>query len=105
MARKRPPPPSPVAAPRGGRTFASSSAPFEGAPLAGPGVTKVDPRTPATYFGQITPDTTDPAFQPPRDPLKGADTALTIYRDIPNVSVQSGWSINQVRGALIDLSA
>lgn len=56
-----------------------------------------------------SPRTDDPAFQPPKDPLKDlaklTERAQIIHREIPNLSVQQGWSISDVRGALTDLSA
>lgn len=55
------------------------------------------------------PRTNDPGFQPPADPLSdlGALEARVrvIHREIPNVTVQSGWSVSDVRSAIIDLSA
>jgi len=60
-------------------------------------------------FGRTQPPTTDPAFQPPSDPLKdkGATVARArlIHREIPNVTVQPGWSIQDVRTTLQDLTA
>lgn len=51
----------------------------------------------------------DPAFQPPRDLARDLPAmrakARIIHREIPNVSVQTGWSITDVRGALVDLTA
>lgn len=47
-------------------------------------------------------DRRDPAFQPPRSPL-GADSksrAKLIYRDLPLVTIQNAWSVDQVRSAL-----
>lgn len=45
----------------------------------------------------------DPGHQPPRDPLEGDVKARTrvIYRQIPLVTIQHGWGIDQVRQALI----
>ncbi|GAC1536365.1 MAG: hypothetical protein NVS3B10_00230 [Polyangiales bacterium] len=54
-------------------------------------------------FGRIVPDTNDPAWQPPRDPLAGVDpkaSAAVIYREIPLTVVQTSWSVSQVRTAL-----
>ena len=56
----------------------------------------------------VIPATDDPAFQPPTDPL--ADYKATrvraqrIDREIPNLAVQTGWSISNVRAALQDLT-
>lgn len=87
---------------------ASAAEPFRGAPLSGEGVTVVDPRSPQYMVPAITPSDMDPAFQPPSDPLSGEDSrkgALVIYREIPNINVQTGWNIAQVRNALIMLGA
>lgn len=59
-------------------------------------------------LGQLTPDRNDPAWQPPRDPLKDPQTqakASLIYREIPNLAVQTSWSVADVRGALANLTA
>lgn len=50
----------------------------------------------------------DPGFQPPREKL-GDPSALKarariIYREVPNVGVQLGWSPKQIRQALADLA-
>lgn len=74
-------------------------------PLAGPGATRVDPTDPTQFFGKVVPDTTDPGWQPVADPLKGAAFSLAIYREIPNVNVQTGWTVPQSRAALINLAA
>lgn len=44
----------------------------------------------------------DPAFQQPVDATRGltAATAKLIYRDIPLVTIQNTWSVEQARGAL-----
>lgn len=56
----------------------------------------------------IVPRTDDPAFQPPGDPLKDLPSLRTrakvIHREIPNLSVQAGWSIADVRQALDNLT-
>lgn len=54
------------------------------------------------------PQVNDPAFQPPRDPLKVSPgelekTAKVILRDLPYTSVQTGWTVDQVRAALESL--
>lgn len=81
------------------------SGPFRGAPLSGPGVVSVDLSDPQRQLGVVTPVTDDPAFQAPHDPLKNAASAQLIFRDIPNVNVQTGWTIAQTRQALVDLCA
>jgi phage gp29-like protein len=59
-------------------------------------------------LGAQQPNTNDPAFQPIADPLKdGAalrQRALTIHREIPNVVIQQGWQVADVRTALQDLT-
>lgn len=64
---------------------------------------------PGAPLGGSPPPTDDPAFQPPRDPLKDVGAvrgrALVIHREIPNVVVQTGWGVQQVRNALQDLVA
>lgn len=63
--------------------------------------------SPQDLIGPIKPDRSDPAFQPPRDPLAdpGAKARATlIYRELPNRAVQSSWSVSDVRTALEDLS-
>lgn len=50
------------------------------------------------------PTQNDPAFQNPHDPLKDAGTrtraGLGGYRDVPLVTIQNAWSVDDVRGAL-----
>lgn len=64
---------------------------------------------PPGHFAFGAPRTDDPAFQPPRDPLADIGAvrgrARVIHREIPNVSVQTGWSVANVRSALQDLVA
>jgi phage gp29-like protein len=48
------------------------------------------------------PLTTDPAWQPPRDPLKDAHAGV-IAREIPVITTQTHWSWGDVRAALDDL--
>lgn len=59
-------------------------------------------------FRQQVPRTDDPAFQPPSDPTRNtgalAGRARLISREIPNVIVQTGWSVQDVRNALVDLT-
>ena len=58
-------------------------------------------------LGGTPPRTDDPAFQPPGNPLDDVGRlkarARVIYREVPNVVVQQGWSIADVRGTLQDL--
>lgn len=71
------------------------------------------PRTPPMQeslfpgFSATTPITTDPSFQPPRDLLRDVNAtrkrAVVINREIPNVTIQSGWDIADVRAACVDL--
>ena len=44
----------------------------------------------------------DPGFQPPSDPLDGATSARVklVYRDVPILTIQHGWSVEGVRNAL-----
>ena len=48
----------------------------------------------------------DPGFQPPYDPVTGESVGAvrgrvsTVYRDIPIVTIQHGWSVEGVRNAL-----
>ena len=48
----------------------------------------------------------DPGFQPPTDPITGRPVdeakglAKLVYRDVPIVTIQHGWSVEGVRGAL-----
>ena len=54
------------------------------------------------YLSGLDVDTTDPAFRKPID-ATDANTrarAKLVYRDIPNVTVQNTWSIEQARGAI-----
>lgn len=50
--------------------------------------------------------TKDPGFQPPYDPITGepVDTARgrakLVYRDVPILTIQNGWSVDGVRNAL-----
>lgn len=80
----------------------SNGNPFAGHPLVGPGATKG-----IGNIGGIVPDTNDPAWQPPVDPLKqgvSKSNATIIYREIPQVTTQGGWSIADVRAALVSLA-
>lgn len=46
-------------------------------------------------------DRTDPGFQPPGEPLKGARARTgLVYRDLPIVAIQNAWTVAQVLGAL-----
>lgn len=55
-------------------------------------------------FGRVIPPPDDPAFQPPSDPLENAgdlrQRVQVIHREIPNVVVQTGWAISDVRLAI-----
>lgn len=57
---------------------------------------------------EATPPTDDPAFRTVGDPLRdrGAlrQRAVVVTRELPNISVQTGWEVKDVRDALIDLS-
>jgi phage gp29-like protein len=58
-------------------------------------------------FGKPAVVTTDPAWQPPSDPLVDVShvrqIARLITREIPNCSVEMGWSPDRVRAALASL--
>lgn len=58
-------------------------------------------------FGRSVPPTNDPAFQPPGDPTRNVGAlrarAVRIDREIPNVIVETGWTVDAVRSALQDL--
>lgn len=64
----------------------------------------------STYSGLpgVKPLDTDPAFQPPAHPLKDVGAlkqrVRVIHREIPNVTIQTGWTVAQVRAALQDLT-
>lgn len=54
-------------------------------------------------FGRVIPRTDDPAFQPVKDPLASSDAkgaAKLIYRQIPLTTIQTDWSVSDVRNAL-----
>lgn len=53
-------------------------------------------------YPPITPDTEDPAWQPPRDPARDA-TVHAIAREIPQVAVQTQWTWPAVLAAMDDL--
>lgn len=53
-------------------------------------------------YPPIAPATNDPAWQPPRDPLKEARAGV-IAREIPVITTQTHWAWNEVRAALDDL--
>jgi phage gp29-like protein len=65
------------------------------------------PEDVANQLGRWDPATNDPAHQPPRDLSRNPEAvkarALRIDREIPNVVVQSGWAISDVRNAIVDL--
>lgn len=58
-------------------------------------------------YRPLHPPPDDPGFQPPRDPLKDrteiVSRARTISREIPNVIIQTGWDVGDVRDAIQDL--
>src|SRR6185312_4408220 len=58
-------------------------------------------------FGGSAPATNDPAFQPPVDQAKNPAAMRArvrrIDREIPNVVVETGWSVDAVRSAVQDL--
>src|SRR5258706_10146542 len=91
--------------------MADDPTPFEGHPLSGSGVTKgtLGKQPGDDYFGITSPPTDDPAWQAPSDPLKDPaalqDTASVINREIPNINVQTGWTIGQTRVAIVELMA
>lgn len=71
------------------------------------GQSRPSPKDPA-FFPAVAPSTSDPGFQPVGDPLRGDRSELvgrarTIYREVPNVVIQTGWDPNTIRGALNDL--
>lgn len=53
-------------------------------------------------YPPIQPATDDPAWQPPRDPLREARAGV-IAREIPVITTQTHWAWNEVRAALDDL--
>lgn len=81
--------------------MANTSAPFTNGsgPYLGSGILDA--------FGAPVRTTTDPAFQPPSDPLKDVPAAKArarvIQREIPNLSVETGWSPKSIREAVMDL--
>jgi phage gp29-like protein len=74
------------------------------------GMGALGPPEPSPYPGLDSPppNRDDPAFQPPQDPLldQGAlrQRVFIIHREIPNVSIQEGWMVSDVRGAIVNLS-
>jgi hypothetical protein len=72
-------------------------------PYAGPGNQSPEQQV-ADSFGTPQRVTNDPAWQPVSDPLRGrgaglAAQAMVISREIPLVSVQTSWTISDVRSA------
>jgi phage gp29-like protein len=65
-------------------------------------------KPPYPGLGTVDPVTDDPGFQPPQDPLRDLDSlrerVVVIHREIPNVVVQSGWAVQDVRNALVELA-
>ena len=89
---------------RGRRTDAMAPGP-NGSPVHGTG-----PAVGAPAFAPVNPRDDDPAFQNPSDPLKSRsdqkqaiERARVIYREVPNVVVQTGWTPDDIRKALVDL--
>lgn len=70
-------------------------------PWAGQPISFGDP-TLDRYLGERRIQTDDPGHQAPRDPLQGdvKNRTRLVYRQIPLVTVQHGWEIDQVRHAL-----
>lgn len=92
--------------------MADDPTPFEGHPLSGSGVSKgtlgKGPADITEYFGEQNIPTDDPAWQSPTDPLAAPglqDRASIINREIPNINVQTGWTIGQTRAAIVGLMA
>ncbi len=59
-------------------------------------------------MGKVIPPTDDLGWQPPTDPMRAGEataraTAMVINREVPQVSTQNGWSIPDVRNALMSL--
>lgn len=54
------------------------------------------------YGGTAKIDTNDPAFQNPKDPLDATSKqrAGLVFRDLPLISIQNTWSVDQARSAL-----
>jgi phage gp29-like protein len=52
------------------------------------------------YNGAKTVNPDDPAFQPPTDDLNSRARAKMVYRDLPVVTIQNTWSVEQARNAL-----
>lgn len=57
---------------------------------------------PPLPYPPVQPLTTDPAWQPPRDPLKDARAGV-IAREIPVITTQTHWAWGEVRAALDDM--
>jgi phage gp29-like protein len=91
--------------------MADDPSPFAGHPLSGDGVTKVPAGNSGGAYGfeEPVPPTDDPAWQPVQDPTENPealkDRASVINREIPNINVQTGWTIGQTRTALASLMA
>jgi len=72
-----------------------------GAPMPSPGQLLYD-----AIGRPIPPRPDDPAWQPPRDPLEGqslASVAGVVSREVPLVSVATGWDVTMTREAYGDL--
>jgi len=67
------------------------------------------PESPYPGLGGTEPVRNDPAFQPPGDPTANPaqlrTRVLVITREIPNVVIQNGWQVQDVRNAISDLTS
>jgi len=73
--------------------------------LAGPSASPAQQL--ADALGAVKPPDNDLAWQPPTDPLKGRDLASqpsVVHREIAAVTVQTSWSVADVRAAYGDLA-
>lgn len=81
---------------------------FDGHPLASPLARRGPASGLVNQFGAPMAPTDDPAWQPPRDPLAGVDrylAASVVSREIPLSTIQTSWTVPDVRKALADLSS
>lgn len=67
------------------------------------------PPNPYVGIESGAPPDDDPGFQHPSEPLANVDALkkriVVIHREIPNITVQQGWAVADVRNAIVDLSA